>query len=1044
MNQYSEDNLVEQPAIRLFAELEYETADCFQEKFGEDSTLGRSEANEVVLLPRLKEALKNLNSDLSAEALEQAIEELTQSRAHLSIVQANHEIYQLIKDGVKVTVQNKDGEEEIQTVRVIDFKNPENNDFFLASQFWVAGDVYRRRADLVGFVNGLPLIFVELKASQKNLKNAFQDNLRDYKTTVPQLFWYNACVILSNGIDSKVGSITSPWEHFYDWKRINEEGEKGIVSLETIIKGVCEKSRLLDVLENFTLFDDAEGALIKIIPRNHQFLGVNNTIKSFSKNQKVGGKIGVFWHTQGSGKSLSMVFFTQKVLRKFAGNYTFVVVTDRVELDKQIYTQFVSTGAVTEKQVQAESCDHLKNLLQEDHRLIFTLIQKFQTSDGKPYEKLTDRDDVIVITDEAHRSQYETLALNMRTALPKASFVGFTGTPLIAGEAEKTKEVFGDYVSVYNFRQSIADKATVPLFYENRIPELQLSNEDLGEDLEQIVEEAALDEAQEKKLEREFARQYHLITRDDRIDKVAADIVQHFFGRAVGGKAMVIAIDKMTAVKMYDKFQKHLAEYTEKIKAEISEAEFPERERLEKKLAEVELLDSAVVVSEAQNEEADFQEKGISIQQHRKRIKNEDLEKKFKAADDPLRLVFVCNMWLTGFDVPSLSTIYLDKPMRNHSLMQAIARANRVYGDKSSGLIVDYVGVFRNLQKALAIYAADRDDAGDMPIQAKEELVALLKESIAEASKFCAELGIDLTEIVKADELNKLRLIEDATNAILASEGKRKHFSTITNIVFKYFRSVLPDPVASEFLPLVTALKVIQARMQALLPKADIEAVEKDIEELLDESIETGSYEISTLTKIDLSTLDFEKLKEYFKQNRKNTAVEALKTKIDERLRKMTSINSARKSLFEKFQALIDEYNSGASTIETLFEKLLDLNEELNEEEKRHISENLSEEELALFDILQKPNLSELEKKKIKKAVKNLLSSLKWAKLVLDWKKTQRHRAGVEIAVKESLDESLPDSYEKEEYEKKCQSAYEHIYSNYEGAGRSIYEGAVG
>lgn len=928
-------------------------------------------------------------------------------------------------------------------IQVVDFDAPENNHFYLASQYWVAGDMYKRRADLIGFVNGLPMIFVELKASHKNLKNAFQDNLKDYKNTIPQLFWYNAFIILSNGIDSKIGTITSQWEHFNDWKKINNEGEKGIVSMETIIKGTCDKEIFLDLLENFTLFDDSRSQTAKIVARNHQYLGVNGSIESFKKAKNNGGKIGVFWHTQGSGKSLSMVFFAQKILRKFEGNYTFLVVTDRRELDNQIYKQFQNVGAVTEKQVQAENGKHLKDLLQEDHRLIFTLIQKFRTDKGKAYPELSGRNDIIVMTDEAHRSQYEVFALNMRNALPKAQFIGFTGTPLIAGESEKTKDVFGDYVSVYNFKQSIDDKATVPLYYENRIPELQLKNEDLEDDLERLIEEAELDETQEKKLEREFARQYHLITREDRLEKVAEDIVNHFFGRGDNGKAMVVSIDKTTNVKMYDKVKKYLAKYIETMEDKLKGAKDKEWDEIVTKLKEAKELDMAVVVSSEQNEIENFREKGLEIENHRRRMVNEDLEKKFKDSDDPFRLVFVCNMWLTGFDVPSLSTIYLDKPMRNHSLMQAIARANRVFENKNNGLIVDYVGVFRSLQKALAIYASDRTgdlSEEDAPIHSKEELVEQLEEALEEAKKFCSDLSISIDSILKAPELEKLKKIEDAVNSILATEEQKKHYLALTSTVSKLFRAILPDKHAGSYLPKVSVLKVIQARIQALQPPTSIEAVEKDIEKLLDESIETEGYNIRSLAKVDLSEIDFKKLKEQFEKAQKNIINEALKTKINEKLKKMVKINPARINFFEKFQALLDEYNSGAMTTEAFFDKLVAFTKELSEEEKRHMEENLSEEELALFDILKKPDLTDKEIKQVKKTAKDLLEKLKWEKLVLDWKKTQQRRASVIITVRDTLNEELPLSYEAKVYGMKCDEAYSHIYDNYEGNGRSVYE----
>jgi len=367
--------------------------------------------------------------------------------------------------------------------------------------------------------------------------------------------------------------------------------------------------------------------------------------------------------------------------------------------DDQIYKNFVSSGVVTEQKAQARSSAHLRRLLREDHRYVFTLIHKFRTEKGERHPTLSDRPDIIVMTDEAHRTQYDTLALNMRTALPNASFIAFTGTPLIVGE-EKTRQVFGDYVSIYNFKQSVDDGATVRLYYDNRIPELRLSNEDLNEDMERLLEEAELDEEQEKKLEREFAREYHLITREDRLETVAEDIVEHFMGRGFQGKAMVVCVDRATAVRMYDKVQKYWNRYLDGLREDLASAREERRSGIQTKIRYMEETDMAVVVSQSQNEVEEMRKKGLDIAPHRRRMLNEDLDTKFKDPLDPFRIVFVCAMWMTGFDVPCCSTIYLDKPMRNHTLMQTIARANRVFGDKVNGLIVDYVGVFRDLHRA--------------------------------------------------------------------------------------------------------------------------------------------------------------------------------------------------------------------------------------------------------------------------------------------------------------------------------------------------------
>lgn len=1040
---YSENFLIEQPAIEIFKSLDYTHRDCFHETFGENGTLGRGTSSNVVLIPKLKEALVKINILLPAETIDKAIEEVTRDRGILSSVNANREIYKLLRDGVKVKVRCEDGTDRDETVKVIDFNDPTNNDFFLASQFWVTGEMYKRRADLVGFVNGLPLIFIELKAVHRKLENAFRDNLTDYKDTIPQIFWYNAFIILSNGSESRIGTVSADFEHFNDWKKINSEGEEGVISLETIIRGTCEKHRFVDLLENFILYKDSGGTLTKIVAKNHQHLGVNNAIESFKKLKENQGKLGVFWHTQGSGKSFSMIFFSQKILRKFEGNYTFLIVTDRKELDDQIYKNFASVGAVTEQEVHAETRDHLKQLLRGNHRNIFTLIQKFGTEAGEEFPRLSDRADIIVITDEAHRSQYDTLAMNMRTALPNAAFIAFTGTPLIIGE-ELTRKTFGDYVSIYNFKQSIDDNATVPLYYENRIPEVQLSNENLNEDLERVIEEAILSPDQEEKLQREFAREYHIITRDDRLEKIAGDIVAHFISRGYQGKAMVVSIDKPTAVKMYDKVQQYWNKYIRELRERLSGV-VEGRDALIDRLAYLEETDMAVVVSGEQNEIDRFRKMGLDIEKHRRRMVKEDLAEKFKDPDNPFRIVFVCAMWMTGFDVPSLSTIYLDKPMRNHTLMQTIARANRVFGEKANGLIVDYVGVFRELQKALAIYGSGPRGGvkeGETPVRPKAELVVELEKAIAEAEVFCAERGIYINGIIRSDKLEKIRLITDSVDAILVNDESKRRYILLSSSVKKLFKAILPDPEAKRFYEKYALFSVLADKIISLSGEVDITDVMRKVEYVLDKSIEAEGYVISELPGehiIDLSMINFDALRKKFLEGKKNIQIAQIKRAISMKLNKMVRLNKSRMDYLERFQQLIDDYNSGAINTEIFFDQLLAFVNKMNEEEKRGIQENLSEEELALFDLIRKPDLTKNEIQQVKLAAKDLLNILKEEKLVLDWRKKQQARAEVLYTIETALDDMLPRTYTPELYQQTCNISYQHIYESYFGAGQSIY-----
>lgn len=1013
---HNEDSLVEQPAIQLFAELGWATLSASDEVLGVDGTLGRETKSEVVLAVRLRDALARLNPALPPEAISAAVDELSRDRSAMTPVAANRELWALMRDGVKVSVPDlAKGGLKTERVRVVDWDNPAANDFQLVSQMTVVGQLYTCRPDLIGFVNGLPWVVIELKKPGVPARQAFDGNLTSYKHAqngVPALFWSNALLIASNGTDSRVGSLTADWERFFEWKRIEREDEPRRVSLEVMLRGLCEPFRLLDMAENYTLFSEHKSGLTKIIGQNHQFIGVNNAIRAMLKAREEGhGRGGVFWQTQGSGKSFSMVFFAQKVLRKIPGNWTFVVVTDRVELDEQIAKTFAACGAVSDAQVShAQSGAQLRELLSGNNRYVFTLIHKFQIA-----EMLCDRRDVIVLTDEAHRSQYDTLALNMRAALPNAMFVAFTGTPLIAGE-ERTREVFGDYVSIYDFQQSVEDGATVPLFYENRTPELHLDNPDLNDDIYELIENAELSEDAEKKLERELGRQYHLITRDDRLDTVAQDIAKHFIGRGFQGKAMVVSIDKATALRMYDKVRQY----------------WPADDK----------TDMAVVVSAGQNEIEQMAKLGIDIVPHRKRINEEKLDEKFKDPNDPLRLVFVCAMWLTGFDAPSCSTIYLDKPMRNHTLMQTIARANRVYPGKHSGLIVDYANVFASLEKALAIYG--QGAGGAMPVRDKQALADELRYAVNDANVYCLEHGVALAEIENRPTANfaQAGAIQSAADRLMAPETIKRDFLALEALVSSLYRAMKPDPVAIEFSQRCGCLAAIAECIRTVTDPPDIAHIMQGIQDLLDESIAAEPFKIRPgYDQIDLSKINFEALRKRF-ENKKptNTDVERLKAAVRAQLERMVRLNPTRADYLQKFQELIEGYNSGSRNIEEVFRELLALSLILTDEQTRHVRENLSEEELTILDILTRPapELTTEEREEVKKVAHHLLEKLRKL-LVLGWRQKISTRARVKIEIENALDEGLPRAYSKELYAEKCSAVFEHVYQSYQGEGRSVY-----
>ena len=1053
---YTEDQLVEQPAIGLFAALGWQTISALEETFGTAGTLGRETKSEVVLLERLRIALTKLNPGLPPEAIQTAIDELARDRSAMSLEAANREVYRLLKEGIPVSIPDREaltpgpsprgrGGQSIERLRVVDWEHPEQNDFLLVSQLSVVGSLYTCRPDLVGFVNGLPWVVIELKKPGVPARAAFDENLTHYKQQIPQLFWFNALLIASNGTDSRVGSLTADWERFFAWKRIEREDEPRRVSLEVMLRGTCDRTRLLDLVENFTLFSEHNAGLVKILGQNHQFLGVNNAIASMLEARKIGhGRGGVFWQTQGSGKSFSMVFFAQKVLRKLAGNWTFVVVTNRIELDQQIAKTFKIVGAVSEAegdQCHAASGAKLRELLRGNHRYVFTLVHKFQTP-----EMLTDRSDVIVLTDEAHRSQYDTLALNMRAALPKAMFLAFTGTPLIAGE-ERTKEVFGDYVSIYDFQQSVEDGATVPLFYENRTPELQLVNPDLNDDIYELIENAELDTEQEQKLEKVLGRQYHLITRDDRLETVAQDIVQHFLGRGFVGKAMVVSIDKATALRMHDKVKKHWAAETARVRQERTRYDLPQHEQaaLKQRLEILTTTDMAVIVSPGQNEIEQMKKLGIDIEPHRKRMNDSQpgLDEKFKNSDDPLRVVFVCAMWLTGFDAPSCSTVYLDKPMRNHTLMQTIARANRVFPGKHSGMIVDYANVFASLEKALAIYGAGK--GGTNPVKNKAQLVVALREAIVAATAFCATHGVDLPamEALPLGGMDRLSAIENAIDALISPDERRREFFGHDKYVGTLYRAVKPDPAAVEFSVRLAGIATLAGAIRAkFCPNPpDIATILQQIEGLLDESITGLTIREEGPPPINLAKINFEALAEQFKESKhKNTDLEALKAAIAARLEKMLRLNRTRTDFTEKFEELIESYNNGSRNIEQLFEELIKLSRSLDSEQERHVRENMSIEEQVIFDILTRPapELSTAEREQVKKVARELLSRLKQL-LVLNWRQKSAARSTLKLAIEDTLDGGLPDAYAPEIYNQKCSALFEHVYESYPERNTGIY-----
>jgi type I restriction enzyme R subunit len=1023
---------------------------------------GRHDKREVILADRLRAAALRLNKDIPETAIDEALARLTDKRRAMSLIAANRKIDGLIRDGIPVEFEDAQGKKVQERVQVIDFDNQSrtNNEFLAVAQMWVKGERGFRRPDILLYVNGLPLVFIELKNSNIKLRTAFDDNLTNYKKEIPQLFLTNAFCILSNAIETKVGSCTAGWEHCFNWLRVEYEKEKVDraqikregTSVELAIAGLCAPDKLLDYVENFILYYKETQ---KIIAQNHQFIGVNNAYRAFEQRKEKEGKLGVFWHTQGSGKSFSMIFYARKIFRKLTGNFTFVVVTDRDDLDGQIYRNFLYTGTVKKSEAaQPKNSEEMRKFLGQNKRIVFTLIQKFRYDKGKEYPLLSDRDDILVIVDEAHRTQYESLAENMRKGLPNANYLAFTGTPLL-GRERKTNAWFGDYVSEYNFQQSMDDGATVPLFYQKRVPEVLIQNEDLSEEFYGILEDENLDDTQQAKLEKKFAQELEVIKRDDRLETIAKDIVFHFPRRGYLGKGLMIAVDKFTAVKMYDKVQRHWKEELRNLQGRIKKSGSDiEKLRLKKIVDYMRRVQMAVVVSEEAGEEEKFKKQGLDIKLHRDSMNQvdkhgHDIEYNFKDPEHPLQLVFVCAMWLTGFDAPTVSTLYLDKPMKDHTLMQTIARANRVTSHqindvtKENGEIVDYYNVFRNMKKALKEYAQGQEGLEEPPIKSKAELFKLLDDSIEQGFIFCREKGVDLSALLVRQEIFKsIGQFTEYANTLLGNDEWRKRFNVYENTISSLYEACKPEILGRPVVRSVAVFQYLRGVIDSIIEQTDIDAVSVRIGQLLDESIvvndaeaftqqdHSAEYQLIKKGKTwDLSKINFEKLKEEFHNTAyKNIEIADLRAFIQQKLEQMLRQNVTRTDFAQRLQQIVDAYNSGGSAAENYFAELIDFAKDLHAEEERHIREGLTVDELELFDLLKKEKMTQEETQKVKLAAKSLLRRLVEEQpkvLVQDWYKDSQTKKIVQSTVEAVLHTNLPESYDRRLFMEKCENIFQ-------------------
>ncbi|WP_455232598.1 type I restriction endonuclease subunit R [Geopseudomonas aromaticivorans] len=1091
---YSEDLLIQAPTVEfLQAQLGWHSVFAQgEESFGEDGLLGRQNDGEVVLTREVLAALKRLNPGLPDEAYRQALGLVVQEDITKTLLQLNEEKYKLLRDGVPVQYRDASGRLVDRRLRLIDFDDPEQNRYLAVRELWVRGKLWLRRPDVIGYVNGLPLVFIELKRFEVHIDSAYKQNYSDYLDTIPHLFHWNALVIISNGHDAQYGSITSSKEHFYRWKRLDEddpEPNKDQPLLPILLDGMLDRRRLLDIVENFVLFDASEGATQKIVARNHQCLGVNRVIERLTSDdpqvqaEVAAGQLGVFWHTQGSGKSYSMLFLTEKIHRKLSASYSFVVITDRTELDDQIAGTYTNCGRANSKSDQASSGEALRRMLRDQNRrYVFGLIQKYRERVTEAY---SERDDIIVISDEAHRTQYGRLALNMRKGLPRAKFLGFTGTPLIdGGEKQLTREVFGDYVSIYDFQRAVADGATLPLFYENRGEKLKVIdptvNERIAQHIEAARQAATLDDPwsdeKEEKLYRHLKGDYAVLTSPTRLEKVAQDFVDHFHQRwrvveNGGGKAMMVCLDKITCVKMHDlivaKWQEKAAQLDAEVTAE--EALFAAKGKaftplLKQRREQVEWMkasETCVVVSQEQGEVAEFKkwknfrDEPLDIAPHREKMVRRDLEKEFKKAEHPFRIAIVCAMWLTGFDVKCLATLYLDKPMQGHTLMQAIARVNRVGGGKKHGLIIDYNGMLKSLRRALATFAqGDRAGTGkgegeQDTVREDAEALAEYAQSLQQARDYLAGLGFDLGALIVAQGFDKQGQILTAVNLLCESDERRKTYEVIVEDVQARHRGLFPHPGLFEHDAEESAIVAIYNKLQDARETPDITELLQSLYEVVDTALTTeGKAPVvgkENAARYDLSSIDFSRLRaEFEKTPHKSIVTLNLKEKIEQRLAMMLARNPTRVDLYERYQQIVQDYNrdKDATEIQKVMDDLFTFNDSLNTEEKRYVREGLeSEDQLAVFDLLQKDSLTKKDRDAIKQVAKELLVKLIGDKLQIDhWREKAAAQAQVKAEILKHLYVHLPSgAYDAEEINLKANVVFAHIYTAGVGEGGRVY-----
>lgn len=983
----------------------------------------RSNLSEVVLKSRLKRSIDDLNINIPEEAKEQALRQVL-SFPSQNLMDNNEAFHRMLTEGIEVEVMGAEGIKG-DKVRLVDFENPEENEFIVCNQFTVipenstsaGGEQRSKRPDVVLFVNGLPLVVIELKNptdENATVQRAFTQ-LQNYKNAIPSLFYYNAVLVASDGLDARTGTISSDFSRFLAWKSSDgfQEDKATVPQLETLTKGMLNKRVLLDLIRHFIVFEkskkeDAKTGLssvstIKKIAAYHQYFAVNKAIEKtlVASSEQGDRKAGVVWHTQGSGKSLSMVFYAGKTVLKL-NNPTIVMITDRNDLDEQLFDTFANCKQLLRQDpVQAQNRESLKNLLKvAGGGIVFTTIQKFFPEDGSAnFDLLSDRKNIIVIADEAHRSQYGFgakttekdgeiftkygFAKYLRDALPHASFIGFTGTPIETEDAS-TPAVFGEYVDVYDISQAVEDGATVRIYYESRLAKVHLKPEEaakLDEEVESITENE--ESTAKEKAKAKWTQLEAIVGHRDRLQMVAADIVDHFEKRreAFEGKGMIVCMSRRIAVELFEEIIKIRPDWLD--------------DDLKKGAIKVVMTSSS---SDPEN-----WQKHSTTKQDRKSI-----GERFKDEHDPLKLVIVRDMWLTGFDVPCLHTMYVDKPMRGHNLMQAIARVNRVFKDKPGGLIVDYIGIASDLKTALATYTASGGKGA--PTLDQNEAVAALLEKFEIVEQLFD--GFDYKKFFTADTREKLTIILEAQEHILSLDDGKNRYTKQVTLLSQAFALSVPNLKAMEIKDEVGFFQAVKARLTKFEPtgsgKSDAE-IETAIRQIVDKAVVSEGvidvFDAAGIKKPDISILSDEFLAEIQGMERRNLALELLKKLLNDEIRTRTRKNLMQsRKLSEMLEGAIRKYQNNLLTSAQVIEELIKVAKDIRESDRRGEELHLNEDELAFYDALaNSENAKEvLGDKQLAAIAMEVLKSVK-GNATIDWTLKESVRARLRRDVKRIL-----------------------------------------